>query len=212
MTLLTQGSGAGGLGKEVSAVSTVSRVRTLARNASAHRLMSRFQHQAPTTRLALAYRRGEDVEACAQLHRASGGARTADRRIGGPTCAILIAESAAWNGCCNRHRPGAKSSAFVLACPVRTDVRPRLVSCAFNASVVRARRRWKSKQDLQKIEDLAEGDRNRPIVTASWNSERWSSRNLAIRLVSLGYHKVYWYRGGLEAWDLAGLSKQLVHD
>jgi tetratricopeptide (TPR) repeat protein len=71
----------------------------------------------------------------------------------------------------------------------------------------------KSAQDLEpKIDNLAHGDRDRPIVTASWNSERWSSRNLAIRLVALGYRKVYWYRGGLEAWDLAGLPEQPVRD
>ena len=29
---------------------------------------------------------------------------------------------------------------------------------------------------------------------------RWHARNLALRLIALGYKQVYWYRGGWEAW------------
>jgi hypothetical protein len=61
----------------------------------------------------------------------------------------------------------------------------------------------------QKADQLTGGDKTRPVVTAGWNSERWSARNLALQLVALGYRNVYWYRGGLEAWDLAGLPEEL---
>ena len=44
-----------------------------------------------------------------------------------------------------------------------------------------------------------------PIVTMGLNSERYQGRNLALRLVALGYDEVYWYRGGREAWVAAGL-------
>jgi TolB-like protein/class 3 adenylate cyclase/rhodanese-related sulfurtransferase len=51
------------------------------------------------------------------------------------------------------------------------------------------------------------GDKQRPIVTFAWCVNRWHSRNLALRLIALGYTKVYWYRGGWEAWDAHDLPK-----
>jgi TolB-like protein/Flp pilus assembly protein TadD/rhodanese-related sulfurtransferase len=56
----------------------------------------------------------------------------------------------------------------------------------------------------RRMETLARGDRTRPIVTVAWNAERYSARNLALRLVALGYTDVTWYRGGREAWEVAG--------
>jgi adenylate cyclase len=37
------------------------------------------------------------------------------------------------------------------------------------------------------------------------NAERFTSYNLALRLVALGCTQIYWYRGGWEAWQVAGL-------
>lgn len=61
---------------------------------------------------------------------------------------------------------------------------------------------------VKRVNQLTRGDKNHPVITAGWNSERWSSRNLALQLVGLGYQNVYWYRGGFEAWDLAGLTEK----
>jgi TolB-like protein/rhodanese-related sulfurtransferase len=58
-----------------------------------------------------------------------------------------------------------------------------------------------------KILDLSGGDLNRPIVAVGWNSERFDGRNLALRLVAMGYSQVYWYRGGREAWEANGLPE-----
>jgi TolB-like protein/DNA-binding winged helix-turn-helix (wHTH) protein len=58
-----------------------------------------------------------------------------------------------------------------------------------------------------KLHDMTGGDLNRPIVAVGWNSERFASRNLALRLIALGYTHVYWYRGGREAWEVAGLPE-----
>jgi rhodanese-related sulfurtransferase len=55
--------------------------------------------------------------------------------------------------------------------------------------------------------ELTGGDLNKPIVAVGWNSERFDGRNLALRLVALGYTNVYWYRGGREAWEVAGLPE-----
>jgi TolB-like protein/DNA-binding winged helix-turn-helix (wHTH) protein/tetratricopeptide (TPR) repeat protein len=58
-----------------------------------------------------------------------------------------------------------------------------------------------------KMHALTAGDLNRPLVAVGWNSERFDGRNLALRLVALGYTRVYWYRGGREAWEVAGLPE-----
>jgi len=38
------------------------------------------------------------------------------------------------------------------------------------------------------------------ILFAGWS-------NLALRLAALGYTRVYWYRGGREAWEVAGFPE-----
>jgi hypothetical protein len=48
------------------------------------------------------------------------------------------------------------------------------------------------------------GQTSRRLITFSWNAERWHARNLALELIALGYSRVSWYRGGVEAWDVAG--------
>jgi adenylate cyclase len=58
-----------------------------------------------------------------------------------------------------------------------------------------------------KMRDLTAGDLNRPIVAVGWNSESFDGRNLALRLAALGYTHVNWYRGGREAWEVAGLPE-----
>jgi rhodanese-related sulfurtransferase len=57
----------------------------------------------------------------------------------------------------------------------------------------------------RKMQTLTTGDRSIPVVTVGWNAELHQGRNLALRLVALGYTEVYWYRGGREAWMAAGL-------
>jgi DNA-binding winged helix-turn-helix (wHTH) protein/TolB-like protein/tetratricopeptide (TPR) repeat protein len=58
-----------------------------------------------------------------------------------------------------------------------------------------------------KMHELTGRDLNRPIVAVGFNSEHFDGRNLALRLVALGYTHVYWYRGGREAWEVAGLPE-----
>ena len=57
------------------------------------------------------------------------------------------------------------------------------------------------------MQELTKGDFSTPIVAVGWNSERFDGRNLALRLVALGYTRVYWYRGGREAWEVANLPE-----
>ncbi len=59
----------------------------------------------------------------------------------------------------------------------------------------------------REMAELTGGDRTRVIVVVGWSSERFGGRNLALRLVALGYTHVSWYRGGREAWEVAGLPE-----
>ena len=63
----------------------------------------------------------------------------------------------------------------------------------------------------RKMLELTGGDLSRPIVAVGFNSERFDGRNLALRLVALGYTQVHWYRGGREAWEVKGLPETEVH-
>jgi TolB-like protein/class 3 adenylate cyclase len=51
------------------------------------------------------------------------------------------------------------------------------------------------------------GDLDKPIVAVGWNSEHFDGRNLALRLASLGYAHVFWYRGGREWWEAHALPE-----
>jgi hypothetical protein len=62
----------------------------------------------------------------------------------------------------------------------------------------------------KKMQALTKGDLATPIVAVGFNSERFDGHNLAVRLVALGYTHVYWYRGGREAWEVAGLPEAPV--
>jgi len=44
-----------------------------------------------------------------------------------------------------------------------------------------------------------------PIVVYCLDYECWLSWNASMRLVAMGYSRVYWYRGGIEAWMRARL-------
>ncbi len=55
---------------------------------------------------------------------------------------------------------------------------------------------------------LTRGDPTVPIVAVGFNSERFDGRNLALRLVALGYTDVRWYRGGREAWEVHELPEE----
>ncbi len=45
------------------------------------------------------------------------------------------------------------------------------------------------------------------MITYFWNAFFSDARNLALELVALGCPNVSWCRGGLEAWDVAGLPQ-----
>ena len=66
----------------------------------------------------------------------------------------------------------------------------------------------------RKMQTLTNGDLSAPIAVFCVNSERFTGYNLALRLVALGYTQVYWYRGGVEAWQVNDLPEGdlVLHD
>jgi hypothetical protein len=63
----------------------------------------------------------------------------------------------------------------------------------------------------KKVFEFTKGDFATPVVAVGWNSEAFDGYNLTLRLVALGYTNVYWYRSGVEAWQVAGLPETEVH-
>lgn len=52
---------------------------------------------------------------------------------------------------------------------------------------------------------MTSGDRQRPLAFFCVSAQCWLSYNAALRAVAAGYTRVYWYRGGIDAWRAAGL-------
>lgn len=55
------------------------------------------------------------------------------------------------------------------------------------------------------LQQATGGDRSRRIVTYCAGVQCWGSYNAALRAIRMGYTNVHWYRGGMEAWEQAGL-------
>jgi hypothetical protein len=61
-----------------------------------------------------------------------------------------------------------------------------------------------------KMRELTGGNMAQPIVAMSFNVSFFDGYNLALRLCHAGYTNVYWYRGGREAWEVAGRPEEVV--
>ena len=66
--------------------------------------------------------------------------------------------------------------------------------------------------EMAKISDLLSrllgsllGDKERPVVFFCTGRDCWLSHNATMRAVASGYKRVYWYRGGVDAWRAARL-------
>jgi PQQ-dependent catabolism-associated CXXCW motif protein len=57
----------------------------------------------------------------------------------------------------------------------------------------------------QLLGQLTGGDKSRHLVFFCASSQCWLSYNAALRAVAAGYARVYWYRGGVDAWTAAAL-------
>ena len=55
----------------------------------------------------------------------------------------------------------------------------------------------------QYLQQVTQGNKSRPMVFYCLNTQCWMSWNAALRAIRMGYSQVYWYRGGVEAWQQA---------
>ena len=58
------------------------------------------------------------------------------------------------------------------------------------------------------LNKITNGDKVRRLVFFCRGAECWLSYNAALRAVALGYKNVYWYRGGVTAWEAAKLPTE----
>ncbi|TVR96440.1 MAG: hypothetical protein EA418_05500 [Wenzhouxiangellaceae bacterium] len=64
-------------------------------------------------------------------------------------------------------------------------------------------------QFVRQLEHASGGRRDVPLVFYCSSIQCWMSYNAALRAINAGYTQVYWYRGGLQAWDyMAQMSAQ----
>jgi rhodanese-related sulfurtransferase len=56
------------------------------------------------------------------------------------------------------------------------------------------------------LQQVTGGNKDQPLVFYCQSVECWMSYNAALRAANLGYTQVFWYRGGIEAWQQAGLQ------
>jgi PQQ-dependent catabolism-associated CXXCW motif protein len=61
-------------------------------------------------------------------------------------------------------------------------------------------------QFVQQLGEATGGDTSRPLVFFCQGANCWESYNAALRANAAGYTRIYWYRGGLAAWQEAGLA------
>ena len=57
----------------------------------------------------------------------------------------------------------------------------------------------------QMLQQVTQGNREAPLVFYCQGPQCWMSYNASLRAINLGYKNVLWYRGGIEAWQHAGL-------
>lgn len=60
-------------------------------------------------------------------------------------------------------------------------------------------------QAAQWLRQITQGNPTVPIVVYCSDPQCWLSYNGALRTVAAGHTNVYWYRGGVQAWQMAGL-------
>ena len=63
-------------------------------------------------------------------------------------------------------------------------------------------------QFAQQLSEATGGDTTRPLLFFCQGANCWESYTAALRANAAGYSQVYWYRGGLAAWQEAGQPMQ----
>ena len=53
----------------------------------------------------------------------------------------------------------------------------------------------------QYLAQVTKGNKAQPLVFYCQSTQCWMSYNAALRAINMGFSQVYWYRGGIEAWQ-----------
>lgn len=61
------------------------------------------------------------------------------------------------------------------------------------------------------LQQMSQGKKQTPLVFYCLSTQCWMSYNAALRAINMGYTNVLWYRGGIEAWKMAGNQVQSVY-
>ncbi|GJL95222.1 MAG: hypothetical protein DHS20C05_16270 [Hyphococcus sp.] len=61
------------------------------------------------------------------------------------------------------------------------------------------------------LQQMSQGNKQTPLVFYCLSTKCWMSYNAALRAINMGYTNVLWYRGGIEAWKMAGNKVQSVY-
>ncbi|MFV0278596.1 MAG: rhodanese-like domain-containing protein, partial [Parahaliea sp.] len=61
------------------------------------------------------------------------------------------------------------------------------------------------------LQQVTQGSKDMPLVFYCLSTQCWMSYNASLRAIKLGYKNVLWYRGGVEAWKMAGLPTTNPH-
>ncbi len=60
----------------------------------------------------------------------------------------------------------------------------------------------------QMLQQGTQGRKDVPLIFYCMSTQCWMSYNAALRAINAGYSNVLWYRGGIEAWQMAGFPTQ----
>ncbi len=60
----------------------------------------------------------------------------------------------------------------------------------------------------QFLQQVTGGNKQTPVLFYCQSPQCWMSYNAALRAINMGFTQVLWYRGGIEAWQMAGLPTQ----
>lgn len=63
-------------------------------------------------------------------------------------------------------------------------------------------------QLVRMLQQVSNGNTSIPVIVYCSDPHCWMSYNVSLRVVNAGYRNVFWYRGGLWAWQQAGLPLQ----
>ncbi|WP_395074657.1 rhodanese-like domain-containing protein [Hyphococcus sp.] len=63
-------------------------------------------------------------------------------------------------------------------------------------------------QISQMLQQGTQGRKDVPLIFYCMSTQCWMSYNAALRAIHAGYTNVLWYRGGIEAWQMAGFPTQ----